>query len=217
MACGCNDTALPLANCNDGCDDCPPTNATNLPDCPDGSEPCEELVYTDCTKYKGPNLPVLEITNNMRLIEILTKLHKIVNALDQNLVPVEHTATCTTSTPLKITYLDYGPDVFVTSSSSSGAIVTVSSTSSLQVGMKLVIVSGPGVLGGVTEITSILSATTVGVSPAPTTPFANTALRFYGSDHTIKKATVLQNYPLNFFAFEDSPVILSGTGTITLA
>ena len=42
MSCGCNDTPLPLGNCNDGCADCPPSNATNLPPCI-GGEACDEV------------------------------------------------------------------------------------------------------------------------------------------------------------------------------
>ena len=214
MACGCNDTALPLANCNDGCDDCPPTNATNLPDCPDNSEPCEELVYTDCTKYKGPNLPVLEITNNMRLIEILTKLHKIVNDLDLGLVPVSLTATCTTSTPLKFTYLSYGPTVYKSGVSSSGAVLTLTSTAGLVAGMTISMVSGTGTIAGGVTISNIDSATTLTLSSTPSVALSAAAVKFVGSDHTIYTTTVLQNSPLTFNAFLNSPVIISGTGTI---
>ena len=42
MSCGCNDSPLPLGNCNDGCADCPPSNATNLPPCV-GGEACDEV------------------------------------------------------------------------------------------------------------------------------------------------------------------------------
>lgn len=76
MACqGCNDTALPLSNCNDGCADCSPTNAVGLPDCPPSSEPCEDLLFSECLKYTGPNLPSLGITNGMRLKTALAALN----------------------------------------------------------------------------------------------------------------------------------------------
>lgn len=215
MACGCNDTALPLANCNDGCDDCPPTNATNLPDCPDGSEPCEELVYADCLKYKGCNLPALGITNNMRMVTLLTTLHKVIN--DMKLVPLEPvslTATCTTSTPFKFTYLSYGPTVTKTAVSSSGAVLTMASTADLNVGMTVSMISGTGTIAGGVTISTINSATTVTLSSAPSVALSAAAVKFVGSDHTVYTTSVVQNVPLTFTAFLNSPVVLSGTGTI---
>jgi hypothetical protein len=215
MACGCNDTALPLANCNDGCDDCPPTNATNLPDCPDDSEPCEELVYADCLKYKGCNLPALGITNNMRMVTLLTTLHKVIN--DMKLVPLEpiaYTATCTTSTPLKFTYLSYGPTVSKSGVSSAAAVLTMASTANLVVGMKASVTSGTGTIGSSVTISSIDSATQVTLSSAPSVALSAAVVKFVGSDHTAYTTTVVQNSPLAITAFLNSPVILSGTGTI---
>ena len=59
-------SGLPLQNCYD-CNNPDPANAVGLPDCPPSSEPCEDLLFSQCVKYTGPNLPSLGITNGMRL------------------------------------------------------------------------------------------------------------------------------------------------------
>jgi len=94
MACqGCNDTPLPLTNCNEGCADCAPTHAVGLPDCPPSSEPCEDLSFSECLKYTGPNLPTLGITNGMRLKTALAALNVIL--LGANPVAKNHIITVT--------------------------------------------------------------------------------------------------------------------------
>lgn len=94
MSChDCNDTPLPLANCNDGCEECGPTNAIGLPDCPPSSEPCETILNASCVKYTGPNLPTLGITNGMRLKAALVALNfKLLNNAG---VSKNHTITVT--------------------------------------------------------------------------------------------------------------------------
>lgn len=89
----CNDhTGLPLANCNE-CQDCQETNAIGLPDCPPSSEACEDLLYSNCVKYVGPNLPTLGITSGMRLKEALVALDfKLLNGAG---VAKTHTVTVT--------------------------------------------------------------------------------------------------------------------------
>lgn len=68
-----DNTGLPLANCNE-CQDCQDPNIVGLPDCPPSSEACEDLLYSNCVKYVGPNLPTLGITSGMRLKEALVAL-----------------------------------------------------------------------------------------------------------------------------------------------
>lgn len=105
MSCaGCNDTALPLTNCNDGCEDCQPTHAVGLPDCPPNSESCEEIHLANCLKYVGPNLPTLGVTNGMRLNVALA-------AINYYLTPVKvyknHTITVTpVQTKTTVQYVD---------------------------------------------------------------------------------------------------------------
>lgn len=90
MSCqGCNDTALPLVNCNDGCEDCQPTNAVGLPPCPSG-EACDELFNAQCINYTGPNFPALGITNGIRFKEALAAMNY---ALTANKVYKNHTIT----------------------------------------------------------------------------------------------------------------------------
>lgn len=101
MAClGC--TGLPLANCNDGCADCDPTNAVGLPDCPPSSEPCEDLLYSKCVKYAGPNLPTLGITNGMRMKDALIALNKKLTVSQ-----VSKTYTITVSSAQTTTIVEY--------------------------------------------------------------------------------------------------------------
>lgn len=77
-----------------GCADVPsvPVSFT-LPDCPDGSN-CEEYSFTDCVQYTGPNLPAIEVTNNMALKDILVKLNK---KLTSSMVAKTYTITVTGS------------------------------------------------------------------------------------------------------------------------
>lgn len=94
MSCqGCNDTALPLVNCNDGCEECGPTHAVGLPPCPQG-EACEEIANTECLKYTGPNFPALGITNGIRLKAALAAMNY---AFTEEKVYKNHTITVTTT------------------------------------------------------------------------------------------------------------------------
>ena len=77
-----------------GCTDVPsvPVSFT-LPDCPEGSN-CEEYSFVDCVQYTGPNLPTLEVTNNMSLKEVLVLLNK---KLTVSMIAKTYTITVTTS------------------------------------------------------------------------------------------------------------------------
>lgn len=215
MACGCNDTSLPLSNCNDGCADCSPTNATNLPPCI-GGEPCDEILFTDCVKFSGPNLPALGIVNGDRMLTVLTKLHKIVNGLITPTIPsVNYTATSTTTTPLVLTYLALGPIYNSTAgATSSGATVTVGSTTGLVVGMTLEVITGTGAFAAASTVLSVPTATTFVASAVLTTALsAGAVVRATGSNHQIFTISVVQGAPQTFKAFVGSIVKVSGTGT----
>jgi hypothetical protein len=64
-----------------------------LPDCPEGSN-CEEYSMLECVHYTGPNLPSLEVTNEMGLKDILVKINK---KLTNTMVAKTYTITVTTS------------------------------------------------------------------------------------------------------------------------
>lgn len=217
MSCGCNDTSLPLSNCNDGCADCSPSNAVNLPPCP-GGEACDEITYADCIKFSGPNLPALGIANGDRLITVLTKLHKILNGLVTPTIPlISYTATSTTTTPLVVSYLGLGPVYTSTAgATSTSATITVGSTTGLAIGMTLEVVSGTGAFAAGSTVLSITNGTTFVASAIPTTALSGgaTVIKATGSSHQIFNISVVQNAPQTFKAFTGSPVKVSGTGTI---
>lgn len=212
MSCGSN-----IPDCLP-CQDCPPAVITPIPNCPQG-EKCEEIDGADCVQYVGPHLPALDIKNRDRLTTVLTKLHKVVNVLKGgNGVNMQtYTATSTTTTPLVVTYLALGPIYNSTAGATSAAsTITVGSTTGLQVGMTVEVVSGNGVFAANTTVTAILNATTFTVSAAPTTALTGTinVIRATGTEHQIFTITVVQNTPQSFKAFGGSPVIVSGTGTV---
>lgn len=217
MSCGCNDTSLPLSNCNDGCADCSPSNAVNLPPCP-GGEACDEIAYADCIKFSGPNLPALGIANGDRLITVLTKLHKVLNGLVTPTIPlISYTATSTTTTPLVVSYLGLGPVYTSTAgATSTSATITVGSTTGLAIGMTLEVVSGTGAFAAGSTVLSITNGTTFVASAIPTTALSGgaTVIKATGSSHQIFNISVVQNAPQTFKAFTGSPVKVSGTGTI---
>jgi hypothetical protein len=218
MSCGCNDTALPLVNCNDGCADCPPTNAINLPPCI-GGEACDEISFTDCVKFVGPNLPALGILNGDRLITVLTKLHKVLNGLISPTIPlVSHVATSTTTTPLVVSYLGLGPVYTSTpGATSSDATITVGSTTGLVVGMTLEVTAGIGAFAANSTVLSVPTLTTFVASAVPTTALSGgaTVITATGSNHQIFNISVTQGAPKEFKAFVGSPIKVSGTGTIS--
>jgi hypothetical protein len=209
--------SLPLANCNP-CETCPPTNAVNLPPCPPDSEPCEEVVYAECTKYKGPNLPALGVSYNDRFDTVLTKLHKAINdLLDPAIDRITYTATATTATPYVVTYLDLGPVYTSTAgATSSGSTITVGSTTGLVAGMTLEVTAGTGAFTPGTTVLTVTNTTQFTVSQAPSTALSGgaTVIKATGSNHNIFKITVAQGTPQSFKAFAGSPQALSGTGTI---
>lgn len=216
MSCGCYNNTLPLVNCNP-CADCPPTNATNLPPCIDG-EPCEEVLGVECSGYTGPNLPAFGIMNQDRLLTMLLKMHRIINPLLANPVPLaSYTATATTATPMVVTYLGLGP-VYTSTAGATGSTttITVGSTTGLAVGMSVEVIGGVGAFAPGTTVTSIPSTTTFVVSQAPSTALSGGAsiVQATGSEHQIFTITVAQGSPKTFKAFAASPVKLSGTGTI---
>lgn len=217
MSCGCNDSSLPLTNCNNGCADCSPTNVVNLPPCAAG-EACEEITFTDCVKFGGPNLPALGIFNGDRLITVLTKLHKVLNGLiSPTITLANYTATSTTTTPLVVSYLGLGPVYTSTPGAlSSGTVITVGSTTNLVVGMTLEVTAGNGAFASGTTVESITSSTAFVASAAPTTELSGgaTVIKATGSDHQIFNISVVQNAPQTFKAFVGSYIIVSGTGTV---
>jgi hypothetical protein len=217
MSCGCNDTALPLANCNDGCADCSPTNTVSLPPCPSG-EACDEILFTDCVKFTGPNLPALGITNGDRLLTVLTKLHKVLNGVITPTIPLaNYVATATTATPYVINYLGLGPVYTSTAgATSSNATITVGSTTGLVVGMTLEVTAGVGAFAANSTVLSVPTTTTFVASAVPTTALSGgaTVVRATGSNHQIFNISVAQGTPKTFRAFVGSNVVVSGTGTI---
>jgi len=217
MSCGCNDTALPLANCNDGCADCSPTNTVSLPPCPSG-EACDEILFTDCVKFTGPNLPALGITNGDRLLTVLTKLHKVLNGVITPTIPLaNYVATATTATPYVVSYLGLGPVYTSTAgATSSNATITVGSTTGLVVGMTLEVTAGVGAFAANSTVLSVPTPTTFVASAVPTTALSGgaTVIRATGSNHQIFNISVAQGTPRTFRAFVGSNVVVSGTGTI---
>lgn len=217
MSCGCNDTSLPLANCNDGCADCSPTNSVSLPPCVSG-EPCDEILFTDCVKFAGPNLPALGILNGDRLLTVLTKLHKVVNSvIEQPITLANYTARSTTTTPMVVSYLGLGPVYTSTpGATSSGTAITVGSTTGLAVGMTLEVTAGVGVFPAGTTVASISNTTVFVASAAPTTALSGgaTVIKGTGTNHQIFNITVVQNAPQTFRAFVGSQIKVSGTGDI---
>ena len=217
MSCGCNDTPLPLGNCNNGCADCSPTNATNLPPCP-GGEACDEVAFTECVKFVGPNLPALGILNGDRLHTVLSKLHKVINGVINPAVTLaNYTATSTTATPLVVTYLGLGP-VYTSTAGATGTTntITVGSTTGLVAGMTVTVSAGVGAFPANTTVVSVPTLTTFVASAAPTTALSGgaTVITATGSDHQIFTLSVTQGSPKTFRAFVGSHVKVSGTGTI---
>lgn len=215
MSCGCNDTPLPLQNCNP-CSDCPPTNAINLPPCV-GGEPCDEVSKADCVKYVGANLPALGILDGDRLITVLTKLHKVVNALLTTPIALTtYSATATTTTPLVVRYLGLGPVYnLAPGATGAGTTITVGATTGLTVGMTVEVIAGVGAFAANTTITAVQTSAIV-VSAAPTTALSGglTVVKATGTNHQIFTITVAQGTPQSFKAFIGSTVKVSGTGTI---
>ena len=216
MSCGCNDTSLPLVNCNP-CLDCPPTNTTSLTPCVNG-EPCEEIINSECTKFIGANLPALGILDGDRLTTVLSKLHKLINGMITTpITRATYTATSTTSTPMVVRYLGLGP-VYKSSVGATGSTtsITVGSTTGLAVGMTLEVTAGVGAFAAGTTVSAITSATVFAASQAPTTALSGGAsvITATGTDHQVFSISVAQGTPQTFKAFVGSPVKVSGTGTI---
>lgn len=210
----------PNTPCNP-CADCPPQPALNLPPCV-GGEPCEEVVGAACLSYTGPNLPALGILNNDRLTTVLTKLHRVVNGLISQPIPlVSYTATNTTTAagdpPFNITYLGLGPVYTSTAGATgSGTTITVGSTTGLVAGMTLQVLSGTGAFAANTTVVNVVNATSFTISQAPTTALSGgqTVVRATGLQHQIFNLSVQKNTPQTFRAFAGSVVTVSGTGTV---
>ena len=222
MSCGCNDSPLPLSNCNDGCADCSPTNTVSLPPCV-GGEACDEVSFTDCVKFVGSNLPALRINNGDRLVTVLTKLHRVLNGLITPTIPLaNHVATATvtnpvTTTPFVVSYLGLGPVYTSTpGATSSGVTITVGSTTGLVAGMLLEVTSGVGAFPANTTVVNVPTLTTFVASAAPTTALSGgaTVITATGSEHQIFNISVVQGTPKAFKAFVGSPVRVSGSGSI---
>lgn len=198
------------------CGDCLPTS-TPLAPCI-GGELCEEVLFSECVGYQGPNLPSLDIVNGERLSSMLFKLNKAFNNLSP-VALVSHTATATTATPMVVTYLGLGP-VYQSTSGAVGSTtsITVGSTTGLSAGMLIEVVAGVGAFPPNTSVVSVDSGTTFTVSAAPSTALTGltTVVRATGTDHQAFTISVIQNYPQSFTAFTGSAVKLSGIGTITI-
>lgn len=217
MSCGCNDTALPLGNCNDGCEDCSPTNAINLTPCI-GGEPCDELIASNCTKLIGANLPALGILDGDRLTTILNKLHKLINGMiTPAILRATYVATSTTTIPLLVRYLGLGP-VYTSTAGATGSTtaITVGSTAGLVVGMTLEVTAGVGAFPSGATVAAITSTTVFAASSAPSTALSGGAsvITATGTDHQVFSIIVTQGTPKTFKAFVGSIVKVSGTGTI---
>lgn len=146
MSCaGCNDNPLPLANCNDGCEDCQPTNAVGLPPCPPNSEPCEEVTLTGCVKYVGPNLPTLGITNGMRLKQAFAALNL---ALTESLITKKYTITVSnTQSTTVVEYINLDGELATASVSSAQSPIVICAQEGSPVKM-----SGSGVLSAIGQV-----------------------------------------------------------------
>lgn len=217
MSCGCTHTP-----CEPCCSSYGSSVSYVLPDCP-GGEVCEEISEAPCVLYKGPNLPALGVSNNDRLITILTKLHKVLNGVITPTIPLTtYTATNTTTAvgnPIyNISYLGLGPVYTSTAgATSSGTTITVGSTTNLVIGMTLEVIAGVGAFASNGAIViSIPSSTTFTVANAPSTAFSGgaTVIRATGSTHTIYNLNVVKGTPQSFKAFTGSVVVNSGTGTV---
>ena len=224
MSCGCTHTPVCQPCCT-----CPPEPALNLLPCL-GGESCEELADSQCVAYgntatnntgRRPNLPALTVLNGDRLQNILLKLHKRINSLlGSPIALVNYTATNTATTapiaPYVVTYLGLGP-VYTSAAGAtgSGTTITVGSTTGLQVGMVLSVVSGVGAFAANTTVTSITNTTSFVISAAPSTALSGgaTVIKGTGSDHQIFTISVVSGTPQTFSAFAGSPVTVSGTGT----
>jgi hypothetical protein len=101
---------------------------------------------------------------------------------------------------------------------SSGTTITVGSTTGLQVGMVVEVLSGTGSFATGTLVTAIPTSTTFTVSQAPLValPGAGTVVKATGKVHTIYNVCVPGNTCQSICAFVGSPVVLSGTGTIVV-
>lgn len=225
MSCGCTHTPA----CNPCCT-CPPEVSYTLPTCA-GGEVCEEVSDSQCVGYgntatssvnKKPHLPALGVLNGDRLQTILLKLHKRINPLLAQPIPIaNHTATNTATTapiaPFVVTYLGLGP-VYNSApgATGSGTTITVGSTTGLAAGMTLQVVAGTGAFASNTTVVSVTNNTTFVVSQAPTTALSGgaTVVRATGTDHQIFTVSVAAGTPQTFAAFVNSPVVVSGTGTI---
>jgi hypothetical protein len=216
MSCGCTHTP-----CEPCCSSYGSSVSYVLPDCP-GGEPCDEISEAPCVLYKGPNLPALGISNNDRLITILTKLHKVLNGVITPTIPLTtYTATNTTTLPsiptFNISYLGLGPVYTSTAgATSSSTTITVGSTTNLVIGMVVEVTAGVGAFATNTLVVTIPSATTFTVSQVPSTPLSGgaTVVTGTGSTHTIFSLKVVKNIPQSFKAFTGSVVTDSGTGTV---
>lgn len=212
------------------CDTCPQEVSYAYPTC-EGGEACEEISDTQCVEYgnsasgslnKKPHLPALGVLNGDRLQTILLRLHKKINPLLATPVPItNHTATNTATVapiaPFVVTYLGLGP-IYNSAPGATGSstTITVSSTTGLSVGMTLEVVAGVGVFAAGTTVTAITNTTTFVISSAPTTALSGgaTVVRGTGTDHQIFTINVIASTPQTFAAFVNSPVAVSGTGTI---
>ena len=114
------------------CEGCtpPPCNdfplistVTTIPECLE-CEQCEEVSDSLCTKYTGPNLAVLGVTNDMRLKEILLLLNKN-PALGSLPGTSSYTVTVALNNKIILEYLDASGDLVINSVSYSDSPMTI--------------------------------------------------------------------------------------------
>lgn len=116
------------------CDGCTPvpcndflpllSSPTTLPAC-DECEKCEETVDGLCTVYTGPNLPVLGVTNGMRLKAILVLLNKNI-ALGSSPAAADYTITVALGNTATVEYLNGTKDVVSVTVPHADSPVTIS-------------------------------------------------------------------------------------------
>src|SRR5574343_145212 len=112
------------------CQDCSPipcndfplvSTVTTVPDCNE-CEKCEDVLDSLCSRYSGPNLSVLGITNNTRLKHILITLNKSLGALPGT---SNYVASVSLNNKATLEYLDASGDLVVVTLSSTNSPLTI--------------------------------------------------------------------------------------------
>lgn len=202
-------------SCNP-CNDCNQTSLSYVyTDCV-GGEPCDELMFAECIKYKGPNLPNIGVTSGMKLKELLININKYVGGpqfTKTYTVLVNSLQSATT-----IEYLDLNDgwvSITVTASTSPSVICARENSP--------VIISGTGsLIKGPIVYTSSIGATSSGVTitVASTTGLVvgQTVFVYSGVGKFADLTTVASIVDSTHFTVSSSPITaLSGGQTIIKA